>query len=75
MYVLNYFRNHSIPVGKCNMLFSKIVSILELLQHGFGKSAILLTHSLKHVFLPLKVQILACKVCNIVVRKCSKNLL
>ena len=50
MYVLNYFRNHSIPVGKCNMLFSKIISILELLQHGFGKSAILLTHSLKHVF-------------------------
>ena len=50
MYVLNYFRNHSIPVAKCNMLFFKIVSILELLQHGFGKSAILLTHSLKHVF-------------------------
>ena len=50
MYVLNDFRNHSIPVGKCNMLFFKIASILELLQHDFGKSTILLTHSLKHVF-------------------------
>ena len=49
MYVLNDFKNHSIPVGKC-MLFCKIESILELLQHGFEKSAILLTHSLKHVF-------------------------
>ena len=50
MYVLDDFRRHSIPVGKCNMLFCKIESILDLLQHGFGKSAILLTHSLKHVF-------------------------
>ena len=50
MYVLNDFRNHSIPVGECRMLFCKIESILELLQHGFEKSAILLTHSLKHVF-------------------------
>ena len=47
--LLNHFKNHSIPVGKC-MLFCKIESILELLQHGFEKSAILLTHSLKHVF-------------------------
>ena len=44
MYVLNDFRNPSIPVGKCSMLFCKIESILELLQHGFEKSAILLTH-------------------------------
>ena len=50
MYVLNDFRNHSIPVGKCNMLFCKIESILELLKHGFEKSAILVTHSLKPVF-------------------------
>jgi len=49
MYVLNDFRNHSIPVGKCRMLFCKIESILELLKHGFEKSAILVTHSLKHV--------------------------
>jgi len=44
MYVLNDFRNHSIPVEKCSMLFCKIESILELLQHGFEKNAILLTH-------------------------------
>ena len=50
MSVLNDFRNHSIPVGKCSMLFCKIESVLELLPHGFEKSAILLTHSLKHVF-------------------------
>ena len=50
MYVLNDFRNQSIPVGKCRMLFCKIESILEFLQHGFEKSAILVTHSLKHVF-------------------------
>ena len=42
--LLPNFRNHSIPVGKCSMLFCKIESILELLQHGFEKSAILLTH-------------------------------
>ena len=50
MYVLNDFRNQSIPVGKCRMLFCKIESILEFLQHGFQKSAILVTHSLKPVF-------------------------
>jgi len=44
MYVLNDFRIHSIPVGKCSMFFCKIESILELLQHGFEKGAILLTH-------------------------------
>ena len=32
------------------MLFCKIQSILELLQHGFEKSAILPTHWLKHTF-------------------------
>jgi len=50
MYILNDFRNHNIPVGKCSMLFCKIESILELQQHGFEKGAILVTHSLKHVF-------------------------
>ena len=34
MYILNDFRDHSIPVGKCRMLFCKIESFLELLQHG-----------------------------------------
>ena len=50
IYVLNDFINYSIAVGKCSMLFCKIESILELLLHGFEKSAILLTHSLKYVF-------------------------
>jgi len=50
MYVLNDFRIHSIPVGQCNMLVCKIETILELLQHGFEKRPILLTHPLKHVF-------------------------
>ena len=75
MYVLNDFRNHSIPVGKCRMLFCKIESILELLQHGFEKSAILADTFIETCVLPLKVQILVCKVCNIIVRKCSKSLL
>ena len=76
MYVLNDFRNHSMSVGKCSMLFCKFYSILELLQHGFEKSAIYLANTLIETsVLPLKVQILACKVCNILVRKCSKSLL
>ena len=62
IYVLNHFRNHSIPVGKCSMLFCKIEFLFSLLQHCFEKSAILLSkgpcktfvnkvaHSLKHVF-------------------------
>ena len=36
------------------MLFFKVGSIFELLQQGFEKSAILLAHSLKHGFSPLK---------------------
>ena len=36
------------------MLFFEIESIFELLQHGLEKSAILLAHSLKHGFSPLK---------------------
>ena len=61
MYVLHDFRNPSIPVGKCSMLFCKIESILELLQHGFEKSAILLTHWLKHVFYLWKCRFLFAK--------------
>ena len=61
IYVLNHFRNHSIPVGKCSMLFCKIQSVLELLPHGFEKSAILLTHSLKHVFYLWKCRFLSVK--------------
>ena len=50
MYVLNHFRNPSIPIGTHSMLFCKTESIFALLQHGFEKSAILLAHSLKLVF-------------------------
>ena len=66
MYILNHFRNHSIPVRTCSLLFCKIESILELLQHGFEKSAILLTHWLKHVFYLWK--------CRFLFAKCAKLL-
>ena len=64
-HVLNHVKKHSIPVGKCSMLFCKIEFMFKLLQHGFDKSAIFtikgpfkpcktfvnkVAHLLKHVF-------------------------
>ena len=76
MYVLNDFRNHSIPAGKCSML-----AVLQDLIYSwittawFWKECHLADTLIETCVLPLKVQILACKVCNVMVRKCSKSLL
>ena len=75
MYVLNDFRTHNIPVGKCSMLFPKIESILEALQHGFWKECHLADTLIETCVLPLNVQIRACKMCNMIVKKCTKSLL
>ena len=56
IYVPNQVRNQSIPVGKCKMLFCKIALTFDLLQHGSGKNAILLSKDPSNFAKPLSMK-------------------
>jgi len=56
IYVLNHLRNHSIPVGKCGMLFRKIEFLCKLLQHSFEKGAILLSKGPSNLAKPWSIK-------------------